>query len=129
MPLLAGLSSKDFPVESPRLYLGNLSYDATEHDLEQLFKGIGTVRSVEIIYNRQTHRSKGYGFLEMLNIDEARRAVEILHDQPFMGRNLIVNGASSRPDGLEAGRKEDAESGGSDRADRKNEEVTAGAAD
>jgi len=87
----------DFPVETPRLYLGNLSYDATEHDLEDLFKGVGTVRKVEIVYNRHTHRSKGYGFLEMLNVDEAKRAVEVLHDQPFMGRVLVVNGANSKP--------------------------------
>ncbi|NNJ43044.1 MAG: RNA-binding protein [Akkermansiaceae bacterium] len=84
-------------METPRLYLGNLSYDATEHDLEDLFKGVGSVRSVEIIYNRQTHRSKGYGFIEMLHVDEAKRAVEVLHDQPFMGRNLVVNGATNKP--------------------------------
>ena len=87
----------EFPVETARLYVGNLSYDVTEHDLEDLFKGIGTVRKVEIVYNRQTHRSKGYAFLQMLSVDEAKRAVEVLHDQPFMGRVLIVNGASSKP--------------------------------
>ena len=87
----------EFPVETARLYVGNLSYDVTEHDLEDLFKGIGTVRKVEIVYNRQTHRSKGYAFLQMLSVEEAQRAVEVLHDQPFMGRVLIVNGASSKP--------------------------------
>lgn len=86
-----------FPVETPRLYIGNLSYDADESTLEELFKGVGTVRSVEIVYNRHTHRSKGFGFLEMQNVEEAKRAVEVLHDQPFMGRNLIVNGANSKP--------------------------------
>ena len=84
-------------METARLYVGNLSYDVTEHDLEDLFKGIGTVRKVEVIYNSQTHRSKGYAFLQMLSVDEAKRAVEVLHDQPFMGRVLIVNGASSKP--------------------------------
>ena len=88
---------KSFPVEAPRLYLGNLSYDATEHDLEDLFKGVGTVRKVEIVYNKHTHRSKGYGFIEMLSVEEAKKAVEVLHEQPFMGRNLVVNGASARP--------------------------------
>lgn len=84
------------PVESPRLYLGNLSYDASEYDLEDLFKGVGSVRNVEIVYNRNTHKSKGYGFIDMATLDEAKRAVEVLHDQPFMGRKLIVSGAKSK---------------------------------
>ena len=83
-------------VEGKRLYVGNLSYDASEHDLEDLFKGVGAVRKIEIVYNRNTHRSKGYAFVEMAVIDEAKRAVEVLHDQPFMGRTLIVNGARSK---------------------------------
>lgn len=83
-------------VETPRLYVGNLSYDASEHDIEELFKGIGSVKKVEIIYNRHTHKSKGYGFVQMLNMDEAARAVDVLHDQPFLGRNLIVNGSKPR---------------------------------
>lgn len=83
-------------VESTRVYVGNLSYDVTEQDLQELFKGIGGVRNVEIVYNRNTHRSKGYGFVEMLHKDEAVRAVEVLHDQPFMGRTLTVSGAKSK---------------------------------
>jgi hypothetical protein len=83
-------------VDSPRLYVGNLSYDATESDLEELFKGVGTVRNIEVIYNRNTHRSKGYAFIEMIHLDEAKRAVEVLHDQPFMGRKLLVSGAKSK---------------------------------
>lgn len=86
-------------VESARLYVGNLSYDATEHDIEELFKGVGSVKKVEIIYNRNTHKSKGYGFIQMLNKEEAERAVEVLHDQPFLGRQLVVNGSKSRKDG------------------------------
>ncbi len=83
-------------VEGTRLYVGNLSYDASEHDLEDLFKGVGSVRNIDIVYNRSTHRSKGYGFVEMGRVDEACRAVEVLHDQPFMGRTLIVNSAKSK---------------------------------
>lgn len=83
-------------VESPRVYVGNLSYDVTEQDLQELFKGIGGVRNVEIVYNRSTHRSKGYGFVEMLHMDEAIRAVEVLHDQHFMGRKMTVSGAKSK---------------------------------
>ena len=78
------------------MYVGNLSYDVSEQDLQELFKGIGGVRNVEIVYNRSTHRSKGYGFVEMLHMDEAMRAVEVLHDQPFMGRKLTVSGAKSK---------------------------------
>lgn len=81
--------------QSNRIYLGNLSYEATESDLEELFKGIGNVRRVEIVYNRRTHRSKGYGFIDMVGIEDAKRAVEVLHDQFFMGRKLVVSGAKS----------------------------------
>jgi hypothetical protein len=83
-------------VESARVYVGNLSYEVSESDLQDLFKGIGGVRNVEIVYNRSTHRSKGYGFVEMLHVDEAKRSVEVLHDQPFMGRKLTVSGAKSK---------------------------------
>ncbi len=83
-------------VESTRVYVGNLSYDVTEQDLQELFKGIGGVRNIEVVYNRSTHRSKGYGFVEMLRMDEAMRAVEVLHDQPFMGRKMTVSGAKSK---------------------------------
>jgi RNA recognition motif-containing protein len=83
-------------VESSRVYVGNLSYDVTEQDLQELFKGVGPVRTVEIVYNRSTHRSKGYGFVEMLRRDEAVRAVEVLHDQFFMGRKMNVSGAKSK---------------------------------
>jgi RNA recognition motif-containing protein len=79
-----------------RVYIGNLSYETTENDLEELFKGVGAVRRIEIVYNRNTHRSKGYGFVEMLDIEEAKRTVEVLHDQFFMGRKLTVSGAKSQ---------------------------------
>ena len=83
-------------MESPRVYVGNLSYDVSEEDLKELFKGVGGVRNVEIVYNRSTHRSKGYGFLEMLNMDDAIRSVEVLNDQFFMGRKLTVSGAKAK---------------------------------
>lgn len=86
------------PVEGPRLYLGNLSYDATEEDLTSLFSGVGTVSEVEIISHRHTQRSKGYAFLEMTSTEEAKRAVDELHDKDFMGRKLVVSGAKSRKD-------------------------------
>lgn len=90
----APIAARD--IDSNRLYVGNLSYDATEHDIEELFKGVGPVRSVEIVYNKHTHKSKGYGFVEMLRIDEAKNAVEVLHDQHFMGRKMVVSGAKAK---------------------------------
>ncbi len=83
-------------VATSRLYVGNLSYEVTEFELEDLFKGIGNVKEVEIIYNRHTHRSKGYAFVDMGTIEEAKRSIEVLHDQPFMGRQLNISGAKAR---------------------------------
>lgn len=93
-------------VKSNRVYVGNLSFEVTEQDLKELFKGVGNVRAVEIVYNRNTHRSKGYGFVDMMNKEDAIRSVVVLHDQPFMGRNMTVSGAkdkseSTDPDELE----------------------------
>ena len=84
------------PTEQARLYVGNLSFDATEAELEDLFKGFGNVRSVEIIYNSRTYRSKGYAFVEMMQLADAQRAAEVLHGQPFMGRELMVSAANER---------------------------------
>lgn len=85
-------------VTSPRLYVGNLSYDAAESDLSNLFNGVGQVQSAEIVTHRETYRSKGFGFVTMLTVDEAIRAVATLHDKDFMGRRLVVTG--SRSDGV-----------------------------
>ncbi len=86
------------PTRNGRLYVGNLSYEATEAELEDLFKGFGNVRSVEIIYNTRTYKSKGYAFVEMQKLEDAQRAAEVLHGQPFMGRELMVSAASERPE-------------------------------
>ncbi len=82
-------------VTSTKLYGGNLSYDATESDLFELFKGVGTVRSAEIVSHKYNEKSKGFGFVTMTNIDEAKRAVIELHDKEFMGRKLVVSGAKT----------------------------------
>ena len=82
-------------VTSPRLYVGNLSYDATESDLTELFNGVGQVQDAEIVTHPATDRSKGFGFVTMLTVDEAIRAVTTLHDKSFMGRKLVVNGSKS----------------------------------
>jgi RNA recognition motif-containing protein len=80
-------------VTTERLYIGNLSYDATESDLYELFSGIGSVRNAEIVSNNRTMRSKGFGFVTMTTVDEARRAVQELHGKDFMGRQLQLSGA------------------------------------
>lgn len=82
-------------VVSGRLYVGNLSYDATESDLMDLFNGVGQVQTAEVVSHKRTMRSKGYAFVQMLSIDEARRAVDVLHDKEFMGRPLVVSGAKA----------------------------------
>lgn len=89
-------SQQRIPVSSGRLYVGNLSYEASESDLEDLFKGFGNVKSVEIIYNPRTHKSKGYAFVEMQSTEDANKAVSVLNDQHFMGRKLTVSGANER---------------------------------
>lgn len=82
-------------VTSPRLYVGNLSFDATESDLFELFNGVGHVENAEVVSYRHNQRSKGFAFVQMQTIDEAKRAVEELHDKEFLGRKLVVSGAKS----------------------------------
>jgi RNA recognition motif-containing protein len=88
---------KPEPVEvtSPRLYVGNLSFDATESDLFELFNGVGHVQNAEIVSYRHNQRSKGFAFVHMQTVEEARRAVDELHDKEFLGRKLVVSGAKS----------------------------------
>lgn len=82
-------------VTSPKLYVGNLSYDAAESDLFELFKGVGAVKSAEIVTHKYNEKSKGFAFVTMTTTDEAKRAVSELHDKDFMGRKLVVSGARS----------------------------------
>ena len=85
------------PVQNGRIYVGNLAFEATESEIEDLFKGFGDVRKVEIVYNSHTFKSKGFGFVEMRHQEDAQRAVDVLHGQPFMGRELLVRAANERP--------------------------------
>ena len=82
-------------VTSSKLYVGNLSFQAEEEDLIQLFRGVGQVQNAEIAAHRDTQRSKGFGFVTMTTVEEAKRAVVELHDREFMGRRLVVSGAKS----------------------------------
>jgi hypothetical protein len=82
-------------VTSAKLYVGNLSYEAAENDLFELFNGVGAVRNAEVVAHKHNEKSKGFGFVTMATIDEARRAVVELHDKEFMGRKLVVSGAKA----------------------------------
>ena len=79
-----------------KLYVGNLGYGITSSDLEQLFAPHGTVESAEVISDRSTGRSKGFGFVQMGTDQEAQAAVTALNGQSVEGRALTVNGARAR---------------------------------
>src|SRR6201991_4964943 len=79
-----------------KLYVGNLSYGTTSSDLEQLFAQHGTVQSAEVIQDRDTGRSKGFGFVQMGSDDEAQAAIAALNGQEVDGRALTVNEAKPR---------------------------------
>lgn len=80
-------------ITTDRLYVGNLSYDASESDLFELFNGVGAVKNAEVVVNSRTQRSKGFAFVTMGSVEEARRAVQELSAKDFMGRPLQLSGA------------------------------------
>lgn len=82
-----------------KLYVGNLTYDATRDDLETLFARAGRVTSAAVIMDRDTGRSKGFGFVEMDSDDEAQTAIRDLNGTDHDGRPLTVNEAKPRPEG------------------------------
>jgi RNA recognition motif-containing protein len=79
-----------------KLYVGNLSYDVNNSSLEELFAPYGSVRSAQVIQDRATGRSKGFGFVEMADDNAARSAIAELHEKDFNGRPLTVNEAKPR---------------------------------
>jgi cold-inducible RNA-binding protein len=79
-----------------KLYVGNLTYNVNESDLEALFSQFGTVQSAQIIVDRDTNRSKGFGFVEMGSDAEAQAAIQGLNGRDHDGRNLTVNEAKPR---------------------------------
>ena len=81
---------------SKKLYVGNLTYNVNESDLEALFSPFGTVQSAQVIMDRETNRSKGFGFVEMDTDDQAQAAIKGLNDRDHEGRNLTVNEAKPR---------------------------------
>ena len=81
-----------------KLFIGSLAWGATEDELRELFETVGTVESATIITDRETGRSKGFGFVEMGSEEEAKKAVEELNGKDLAGRALVVNEARPRED-------------------------------
>ena len=79
-----------------KLYVGNLSFNTSNSDLEELFASIGTVESASVVEDRDTGRSRGFGFVEMSSKEEGERAIEELNGKEVDGRELKVNEAKPR---------------------------------
>jgi RNA recognition motif-containing protein len=87
-----------------KLYVGNLAYSVADGDLEQMFAAHGSVRSAQVIMDRDTGRSKGFGFVEMNSDEEAQAAINALNGQEIGGRTLTVNEARPKEGGGGGGR-------------------------
>jgi cold-inducible RNA-binding protein len=81
---------------SMKLYVGNLSFNTSNGELEQLFAGIGSVESATVVEDRETGRSRGFGFVEMASREDGERAIAELNGTEFGGRELKVNEAKPR---------------------------------
>lgn len=84
-----------------KIFVGSLPYSTTDADLEEFFASMGTVVSARVIMDRETNRSKGFGFVEMSSDDEARKAIAELNGKDLGGRNLIVSEARPREERTE----------------------------
>lgn len=90
---------------SNKLYVGNLSFHLSSDDLEEFFSQAGTVESAKVIEDRDTGRSRGFGFVEMSSEEEAKAAIEQFNGEDLEGRNLVVNEARPREDRGGGGRR------------------------
>jgi RNA recognition motif-containing protein len=81
---------------SMKLYVGNLSFQTSSDDLQQLFAQAGTVESASVVEDRETGRSRGFGFVEMSSSEEGQAAIQQFNGKEFNGRNLTVNEARPR---------------------------------
>jgi RNA recognition motif-containing protein len=80
------------------IFVGNLSYQATDEDLRSAFERFGQVSSANVIVDKFTGKSRGFGFVEMANADEAQAAIQALNDSDLKGRPIKVNEARPRTD-------------------------------
>jgi len=87
-----------------KLYVGNLSYDTRDDDLQELFSEYGQVVSAKVVMDRDTGRPRGFGFVEMGTAEEAQKAIQELDGKDFMGRAIKVNVAQPREDRPRGGR-------------------------
>jgi RNA recognition motif-containing protein len=78
-----------------KMYVGNISYNATEEELRELFSEYGEIASLKIMKDQFTERSKGFGFIEMVDENDAKKAIATLNGKDFMGKSLTV--AEARP--------------------------------
>lgn len=83
---------------SNKLYVGNLSFRVTNEDLQEYFSTAGTVESANVVFDRETGRSRGFGFVEMASDDDATAAIAQFNGQEYDGRNIVVNEARPRED-------------------------------
>jgi cold-inducible RNA-binding protein len=87
-----------------KIYVGNLSFQTSSDDLQQLFAQAGTVETATVVEDRDTGRSRGFGFVEMASKEEGQKAIEQFNGKELNGRNLTVNEARPREDRNRGGR-------------------------
>jgi cold-inducible RNA-binding protein len=88
-----------------KLYVGNLAYSVSNSDLEELFAQAGQVQSVAVITDKFSGQSKGFGFVEMANAEEASKAIQQFNDTELKGRNIKVNEAKPRESNFGGGNR------------------------
>jgi cold-inducible RNA-binding protein len=91
-------SKEKLTVMAMKLYVGNLSFQTSSEDLQQLFSQAGTVESASVVEDRDTGRSRGFGFVEMASKEDGEKAIEQFNGTDLAGRNLTVNEARPRED-------------------------------
>ncbi len=85
------------------IYVANIPFKASEHELKELFEQHGEVSSVKIILDKETNRSRGFGFVEMGDSDSAKQAINELNGYSFLGKDLVVNEARPKTDSPRGG--------------------------